>query len=33
MDYLSLQALILTQTSLNFWGQIRVFYAHTKRVS
>ena len=32
LDYLSLQALLLRDTSLSVWGRTRHHFAHTKRL-
>jgi hypothetical protein len=32
MDYLSVQALLFRRTTVGFIGQIKLFYAHTKRI-
>jgi hypothetical protein len=33
IDYLSLQSLLLRQTTLGFYGQVRLFFQHTKRLA
>jgi hypothetical protein len=33
IDYLGIQALLFRRTSMSFFAQLRVFFAHTKRIA